>query len=331
MDINLKRLQQVRVVAEHRSFSRAARALHISQPTLTRSIQSLESELGVRLFDRGRRGVEPTSIGRLVLTHAARAENIAGDLRRDVELAKGADIGRLQVGVGPWGGTALVGPAIASVVKQRAQLRVLLTVVPPHEFVARLRHREVDVIVGDITGFDQLRDLDVVRFDKHPTFVVCRAGHPATRVAALKMAEVFQYPFAGPPLAPHVIAMLREHPSPEFRKLWARPEGTVPLSCEVPAVLKTILRGTNAVSLMPAFMIAEEVARGELAILRQFDVGLGVPYGAAWLHERTLAPPARALLDALLEQDRELVKLGRQLMSASARPRRARPARVSGR
>jgi DNA-binding transcriptional LysR family regulator len=307
MAIDLKRLRQVLAVAEHRSFSRAARALHVSQPTLTRSLQALEADLGVRLFDRGRRGVELTSVGRVVLAHAQRAENIASDLSRDVELAKGAEIGRLQVGVGPWGGTALVGPAVADVVNRHPQLRVMLTVVSPRDFVERLRRRDIDLVVGDITGLAQQHDLEVTAFSLHRTWVVCRAGHPVTRLVQPTLADLFRYPLAGPPLEPHVVAMLREHPSAEFRRLWSRPDGMVPLSCDVPATLKVVLRQTETLSLMPTFMIEDELARGELVILPQFDIGLSVPYGAAWLRDRTLAPPARVLVDALLVHDRTLV------------------------
>jgi DNA-binding transcriptional LysR family regulator len=316
MALDFRHLRQVRVVAEVRSFSRAARALHVSQPTLTRSIQSLEADLGVRLFDRGRRGVEPTAIGRLVLQHARRAEAIAGDLRRELELARGAEIGRLHVGVGPWGGTALIGPAVARLVQQRSQLRVLLTVVPRHEFLERLRHRDVDIVVGDVTGLDEQPDLEVARFSEHRTQVVCRYGHPLTRQASPTLTDLFGYTFAGPPLEPHVVAMLREHPSAEFRRLWSRPEGTVPLSCEVPAILKSILRRTDALSLMPTFMVADELRRRELAVLRGFDIGLGVPYGIAWLRDRTLSPPAAALVDALATHDRELVAESKRMDTA---------------
>ncbi|MEI8352823.1 MAG: LysR family transcriptional regulator [bacterium] len=68
---DMRRLRHALALAEHRNFARAATALHITQPALSRSIQSLEDALGVHLFDRNPRDVEPTAFGELVLRHAA--------------------------------------------------------------------------------------------------------------------------------------------------------------------------------------------------------------------------------------------------------------------
>jgi DNA-binding transcriptional LysR family regulator len=50
--IELRQLRQLLALAEHGNFSRAAEALHITQPALSRSIQSLEASVGAILFDR---------------------------------------------------------------------------------------------------------------------------------------------------------------------------------------------------------------------------------------------------------------------------------------
>ena len=71
MPIDLHLVEHAIALAQHRRYARAAKALHISQPTLSRSIAALEESLGVRLFDRGRGGVEPTVFGRLLLERGA--------------------------------------------------------------------------------------------------------------------------------------------------------------------------------------------------------------------------------------------------------------------
>ncbi len=68
--IETRLLRNALALAEHRNFARAAQALNISQPTLTRSIQLLETRLGARLFDRKARTVLPTPLGKEVLKHA---------------------------------------------------------------------------------------------------------------------------------------------------------------------------------------------------------------------------------------------------------------------
>ncbi len=68
--IDLKRLRHLTALVQHGNFHRAAEALHLTQPALTRSIQALEAHVGAPLLTRHRTGVEPTELGRLLLRHA---------------------------------------------------------------------------------------------------------------------------------------------------------------------------------------------------------------------------------------------------------------------
>ncbi len=65
--IEIRRIEQAVTLSKYRNFARAAAALGLSQPALTRSIQVLEEELGVRLFDRYPRDIVPTEFGRVLL------------------------------------------------------------------------------------------------------------------------------------------------------------------------------------------------------------------------------------------------------------------------
>ena len=70
--MNLQQLRYFREAFEQRSFSAAAKVLHLAQPSLSEQIRRLEGELGVPLFVRVGRGVEPTEAGRALLPHAER-------------------------------------------------------------------------------------------------------------------------------------------------------------------------------------------------------------------------------------------------------------------
>ena len=96
--IDLRRLKYLVTVADEGHITRAAERLGIQQPPLTRQIRSLEAELGVVLFERLPRGVEPTEAGRVVVEEArdvlARAERIRDTAQR----AARGEQGRLAVG-----------------------------------------------------------------------------------------------------------------------------------------------------------------------------------------------------------------------------------------
>src|SRR5271166_3533432 len=89
----------VRALAEHRNFGRAAGALGVSQPSLTRSLKHLEDTLGVPLFDRA--GVTPTIFGEIVLRHGRLVLSGFAELTREIALVKGLEIGSLVVAMGP--------------------------------------------------------------------------------------------------------------------------------------------------------------------------------------------------------------------------------------
>ena len=85
---------------KHRHFLGAAEHLRISQPTLTRSIQELERQFGAKLFDRSRRGAEPTPFGAIVLGSARRVALDISEAKREIALLKGLNLGELTIGVG---------------------------------------------------------------------------------------------------------------------------------------------------------------------------------------------------------------------------------------
>jgi LysR family cyn operon transcriptional activator len=88
-------------VAEHQSFTRAAEALYVSQPTLSQQIKQLEEALGVLLLDRSGRTVQLTDAGQVYLTHARRALEELDAGKRAVSEVEDLSRGFLRVGMTP--------------------------------------------------------------------------------------------------------------------------------------------------------------------------------------------------------------------------------------
>ena len=85
-------------VSTHSSFSRAAEALHLTQPSITARIQALERELGEELFERGGRGVRLTDAGRVFLPYVERILQQLHEARDAVEEVRNVQLGSLRLG-----------------------------------------------------------------------------------------------------------------------------------------------------------------------------------------------------------------------------------------
>jgi LysR family cyn operon transcriptional activator len=105
-------LRYLKAVDDHGSFTRAAAALHVSQPALSQQIRELEERMGVQLLDRSGRTVRPTDVGEAYLRHVRRALDeleVGGRAIRDVQdLSSGA----LRLGFTPLFAIYLLGPLI---------------------------------------------------------------------------------------------------------------------------------------------------------------------------------------------------------------------------
>src|SRR4051794_6858764 len=146
--MDARRLLTFRVVAHERSFSRAAERLSRSQPSVSSQIALLETEIGVRLFERGRRGLRLTPAGEVLIEHA---DHVAWRIElADAQIAALAGERREQVRVGcfPTSMAGLVPAAVARLRDAHGDIRVLLSEVTPSTLDGRLLSGEFDLALS---------------------------------------------------------------------------------------------------------------------------------------------------------------------------------------
>src|SRR3954469_9090072 len=137
-----RRVLTFRAVAHQRSFSRAARELSLSQPSVSNQVAALERELGVALLTRGPGGLKLTAEGRVLLEHAdAIAERFALAGTQLAGAARGVQA-RLRIGAFPTALAGLVPAAIDRLRLEHPELRVVVDE-GTEELPARVRAGEL--------------------------------------------------------------------------------------------------------------------------------------------------------------------------------------------
>ncbi len=99
--MDVRQLEYVVAVADHGGFTRAARAVHVSQPSLSQGVRTLEAQLGVELFDRLGRAVRPTPAGELVVDAARQVLRDLAEVRTVAAAVAGLQTGRLEIATLP--------------------------------------------------------------------------------------------------------------------------------------------------------------------------------------------------------------------------------------
>ena len=305
--MDLHRLRHLIAVAEHGNFGRAAAASYITQPALSRSIQALEAEVGARACSTGApTGVEPTDMGRLLLRHARALDAGARDLEREIRLTKGLELGELRIGVGPWGGAALVAPVIGRLHAQHPRLRLRVVVAPWRELPARLRARDVDIVVGALGEIEPLDEFDTV------APVRARHGRRRTRRPSADRGRRRRRRRTSSPTRSSVRGWTPRRPSVLVALAGAAADASVPpptatelltVECDSSDVLKRLLVESDALTFMPRFLVDDEIHAGRLAVVHGVDLGLRVRFGAAWVDGRTLGGPGNTFVDLLRTHD----------------------------
>jgi len=142
MEIRL--LRAFLTVVNLRHFGRAAEALYLSQPALSKQIVALEETLGARLFERGRHGAELTAFGRAFLPDAETLVRDADDVLARAREAAGGRRGHLRVGLG-LSTLTLAPPLIAAYRQQNPSIGVTLNDLSSAEQTRRLFSGRLDV------------------------------------------------------------------------------------------------------------------------------------------------------------------------------------------
>src|SRR5690242_10590946 len=131
----LEPLRHFALVAQHGTFTAAARHAHVTQPALTASIQRLEAQMGAKLFDRGPGGASRTAAGEALLPRARAALAALEEGKRAVAEVMGLTVGSVRLGAGATVCTYYLPRTLARFRARHPGVQILLREAHPDELI----------------------------------------------------------------------------------------------------------------------------------------------------------------------------------------------------
>ncbi|SDI72943.1 DNA-binding transcriptional regulator, LysR family [Pseudomonas flavescens] len=248
----------------------AADALDIAPSAVSRQIAQVESELGVELVERHRRGVKPTEAGRLVLDYFRQRQTQLDGLLDSIADLQDIRTGSLTLAIGE-GFIDDISPALGDFSMQHPNVELRVNIAGTNEVIRQVA--EDEAYIGLVFNPPKGCNLRIHTSRAQPLYAVVAAGHPLARDGrpAVTLDELNAHRLA----LPDISYGIRQIVESVEQTAGARLEPT--LTCNTFSMLKQYaLQG--GVTLLPAFAITDEIRQGSLRAIALADPGFARPH-----------------------------------------------------
>ena len=295
MLLDIREIQHVTAIGRFRSFAKAAESLDISQPALSKSIRGIEASLGVRLFDRSRSGVTPTAFGEIILSASGPLLRGVDEVLAEIRRVKGLEAGTLRIGAGSFALEMSVAETVTRLARRHPSLQIRILLDDWESLTRKVMAGSLDVAVAEVTAAEQESQLAVERLGEHGGVFYCRAGHPLLARASMTFENISGFPLAMSPLPGRV--------APFFERIGAAGRVDPALGHFLPAVtvdtvalMKRVVRETDAISWAPKVLLAPELLDGSLVALPFAPPWARLNYGIFRRTDRPVPPALEMFL-----------------------------------
>jgi DNA-binding transcriptional LysR family regulator len=295
MMTELRGLRYLVGLAKKLHYARAAEDLGITQSALSKAIQALEREMGVRLFDRDQSGVTITDAGQRIVEKAEALLASANDFDHLVRLTSQRQEGRICFGMTPVVMQALVPNVIPSRLRESPNFLFEAMARDPEQLWQLLTARDIEFFVSQEWNVPDVLPVRIDLLGEFPIGLAVRPDHPLLRDPT--SAEQF------PVLLP---AFGNKQGRLPFPLRYALP-GAVHLFEDTTA-LSRLVQASDAIWMIASYAILPELEKGELALLPWPDGDDAPSFRVAIysLARRSLSPTALELKGAFQKQIRTL-------------------------
>ena len=299
--VNARLLFVLIAVAETGSEGRAAERLNLSQPAVSQAIRDIEHLAGTQLVERTSRGVHLTESGELLLRRIKLALTELRVAEEEVASIQGLLRGHVTIASLPFSSVELVPQAVTKFLSQNPELKVTIVDGTYDSLMHQLRSADVDMIVGTLRAsvFD---DIEQEALFDDTLSVVCRVGHPFTKLGAIELRDVVR--------APWVVPLLDTVTRSSFEEAFRTENIEMPpirLEVHNPMVVRSILLKSDHLALLSPLQVRSEIVAGQLTVLPITLQGTQRRIGLTLRADASPSPGMKALLQELRIAARELM------------------------
>lgn len=263
MGYDLSQLEAFTATVAAGSLGRAAMALHITQPALSRIIQRLEASVGAPLFERHARGMQLTDIGLALLPHAQLLQRESQAAREEIDALRGVAKGTIRVGAIASVSGLLLADLLSRVRERWPGLKVQVQEDVWNKLAEALVRRDIDLALGvEVADTDDVISIKDCRW-QDTICIVAAPSHPLRHQRRLVLADTLQQPWAFVPPG--------TEPHQNLQRIFAANGLGVPdLAVETRSVvvLKSLVAHAGFLSLMPEPMYVAEREAGLIQPLK---------------------------------------------------------------
>ena len=179
LPFTLQQLRILKAVASEKSFTRAAKILFVSQPSLSKQIKILENRLGIILLNREHNTISLTEGGRVFLQYSERILALCEESCRALNDVKNGDRGNLTVGASQTIGTYLMPRVLALFAQNYPQINIKVQVDSTRIIAKNVVNREIDIaVVGGDVPEELKKNLEIESFVEDELILIVPKSHP---------------------------------------------------------------------------------------------------------------------------------------------------------
>lgn len=292
--LKMRQWMLVVALADEGGIHRAAAALNITQPAASKLLRELEETLGVALFERMPRGMQPTLYGDALVRHARALLGSIDGAQQELAELKAGRLGHVAVGAITSPGVRVLPAAVAAVKRTHADLRVSVEIDASPALLERLAQDRLDVVIARLATGDDRLPLRYEPLTGEPVCAIVRPGHPLFDAAAPTLADVQHHTWVLPPAG----SVLRHRFDLAFRRASVAPPSNVVETAALLFVTR-VLEESDMIAVVADDVARYYAAHGMVAVLPlPMDCRMD-DFGIVTRADRLLSPAANVMIDAL--------------------------------